>query len=534
MSAVGLPSDPEHVESRPLPSGMRYRHGGLYVRVPHRTPGHSIERGPIPSLPALRLTDVEMGMRAQQMMESLRDSSAEGRVPKARDLVRLVTESLTGSIQPLVPDCTLSELADAWYRNEYCRRPQIKGDALHRIRRAIDDIVSYAAEMAVVRASDIVPLHVEMYRNRLQDASLQRTTAVEYLWVWRQVAAYGVRHGILPTDPTQGIMAHGPLVAPIVGETVVTPYLRIDECLRAAAIIPPEDQLLLWMGRLAGISRGEVYGLHLADVDLRNGFLVIKRVGGRRHHLRDYRTGGLLLDETGEPITALEVPQVKRGSRYRLVIMPAALTELVGWYIHTYHATYDPNARLVVGIRGSNKSTSTSSGAAGRIKEALQDIGHSYPNKATHHLRGSYCSDLMWLRDSSGQPYEDWIQSRALGHAPKATGGLGEATPIYRYDQYSRDASFEELEALVDKVPQLQAQVAIAQAMNDLVLRHTTTLIPLAAVETLPDHRVAMRDAAAELGVSLTTLRRYVADGRIPSTDVRLSSGKTVRGAADR
>jgi len=408
----------------------------------------------------------------------------------------------------------------------------LTGNTIWQRKAKIVEIIGYATENGCLKASDHTAWLVERYRNHQQTLSRTKKTAKSYLQAWFDIGAYSARHGLTTVNPAAGIEAYGPLRAPSAADALKAMYVDIEVCLLASMLVPAEDLPMIWLGRLAGLGVGEVFGLRICDIDWVTGLTRIWRIGGNTYYERDYENGGcLLVDADGNEVTMTEAERSKTLARSGIVLLSPIVLALLVWYVETFHGAGRASGRSADTTRlmvTTGEPGSGSHSTANRVKAAFAALGYVHDGCATHFLRGSFATDVLWLRDSQDQPFGLWLQSRLLRHKVKLKDAVGAATPIYWFDQFDRTAPFEQLAAKMDTVPQLKAMVEVANLLDEKVCSHATTLVPPEDYDEVPADLVPLELAIEELEVGMTTLVMCAGTGAIEVVPVRLRGGHSL------
>ena len=234
--------------------------------------------------------------------------------------------------------------------------------------------------------------------------------AAEYvtsmLWALKMVAERATYMHELAPLPVAGLCAIEPIGKPKRKASLVS----LVDAARIAQTMHVIHQIALWLLRLAGLRISEAYGLRVSSVVIDedgDGFLLIDAQGGRTFQRYTEERDGI--------VKVTMKPTTKTDAGYRLVAIPAALTELLQVVVrvfHTHDGMIDPDARLIPAIR------SETGGAAG-FRTALTAVaadvfGGGDDDKPAglvpHDLRKAFGTDLAWNNSIA-----DVVARRAMG-----------------------------------------------------------------------------------------------------------------------
>ncbi len=354
---------------------------------------------------------------------------------------------------------------------------------------------------------------------------LSHSYVADALWVLRQVLAFARANGLFPPgfDPTESLEAPSPdpAAARTRRPTSQPRPLSLPECARIAAHLHGVHQLVFWLQRIMGLRISEAFGVLVGDiVDLGDvGMLAVQGQGGRTFSVRD---------DHGRIVAAPYKATVKTAAGSRVLVVPERMMELIRVAIDAFHAdpdtgALDPAARLVPGIHRADRA-----GQAG-YQDALEDatVAEGLASSdlgfrvSSHLLRKSLATDLAWQTG-----IEDAVRRRFMGHR----AGDDVFGRIYTLDHPEVAPLVKVATVLDDKITTSIAtlltpttrQVHWGQA-NPLLARADHVNATLGAAGWLvdpgtPDDPLCDADrVAVELGIYVTTTRRWMADGTLQS-----------------
>jgi len=235
-----------------------------------------------------------------------------------------------------------------------------------------------------------------------------RQTANGYLWLLRQVLAYGRALGCDVPHYAEGRGIHA--LHPVGrAKRRRAPLVSVEAAAAIAGQLHVIHQTVLWLLRLGGLRISESYGLCVANFFLDpdgDGFLVAQAQGGRPFRERA---------DDGQVTMTNRKESGKTDSAYRLIALPAPMTALLCRVIEVFHTasdgSIDPLARLVPVIRAEG-------GGQGGFRDALRAaaavVGGPDDEDAyvvPHDLRKSFATDLAWSAEVSGL-----VARRTMGH----------------------------------------------------------------------------------------------------------------------
>jgi hypothetical protein len=345
------------------------------------------------------------------------------------------------------------------------------------------------------------------------------------LWVLRQVLAFARANGLVPPgfDPTEGLTAPTPDAAyahtpPPTGRPRP---LTLPECARIAAHLHVPHQLVLWLQRIMGLRISEAFGVLVGDiVDLgAEGMLEVQRQGGRLFKVRT---------DDGSVASVPDKTMTKTAAGTRVLVVPPALMELIRVAIEAFHTDpvsgrIDRAARLVPGVqradRGGSNSYQTAFIAATEAEGlSSNDLGFRVSN---HLLRKSLATDLAWETSLDGA-----VCRRFMGHR----AGEDVFGRIYSLDhlamapfqkvaevlQGNIEGTIGSLLVLTTRTVQWGRKNPLSDRAEhvDAVLRATGWLVDPGAVD---DPLCRSERVADELDIFVTTARRWMADGTLPT-----------------
>lgn len=174
-------------------------------------------------------------------------------------------------------------------------------------------------------------------------------------------------------------------------------------------------QLAFWLTRVAGLRIGEVYGLHVCDIERSEGqmLLHVHRQGGKWYTVKD--------PATGERKRVFEKEILKTSSSRRVLPIAGPLAELIDDYVEEFHdGDYEADVRLAKSSPAGAHSTFADalSTALARVQLTSQDVGHRV---SPHFFRACMSTDVEDL-------VPEGARSRYLGHRIKAHDGGSKVT----------------------------------------------------------------------------------------------------------
>jgi hypothetical protein len=354
---------------------------------------------------------------------------------------------------------------------------------------------------------------------------LSHSYVADALWVLRQVLAFARANGLFPPgfDPTESLEAPSPdpAAARTRRPTSQPRPLSLPECARIAVHLHGVHQLVFWLQRIMGLRISEAFGVLVGDiVDLGDvGMLAVQGQGGRTFSVRD---------DHGRIVAAPYKATVKTAAGSRVLVVPERMMELIRVAIDAFHAdpdtgAVDPSARLVPGIHKADRA-----GQAG-YQDALEDatVAEGLASSdlgfrvSSHLLRKSLATDLAWQTG-----IEDAVRRRFMGHR----AGDDVFGRIYTLDHPEVAPLVKVATVLDDKITTsivtlltpTTRQVHWGQA-NPLLARADHVNASLGAAGWLvdpgtPDDPLCDADrVAVELGIYVTTARRWMSDGTLQS-----------------
>ena len=369
---------------------------------------------------------------------------------------------------------------------------------------------------------------VAITAKRRAPAGLSQGYVTDALWVLRRILAFARANGLFPPgfDPTEG------LDAPIADkadrrrpERSAQPRpLSLPECARLASHLHPVHQLAFWLQRIMGLRISEAFGVRVGDVvDLGGtGLLAVQGQGGRSFAVRD---------DHGQVVAVPHKPTTKTAAGSRVLVVPEKLMDLVRVAIDAFHTDPDTGqvdtaARLVPGLQTPDRSGQHAyRHAFDEAARAEQLTGeHLGFGVSTHLLRKSCATDLAWTAG-----IEDAVRRRFMGHR----AGDDVYGRIYTLD-HPDVAPLAKVAEILDHNIAMTIETLLTPTLRRV---HWGSSNPLAARAAHVDATLAaagwlvepgsdddpLCDAArvaAELDVSVTTARRWVTDGTLPTVAV--------------
>ncbi len=359
-------------------------------------------------------------------------------------------------------------------------------------------------------------------------AGLSQGYVADALWVLRRVLSFARANGLFPPgfDPTEGLDAPLPdrAAARSRPHSAQARALALPECARIASHLHPVHQLVFWLQRIMGLRISEAFGVLVSDlVDLGDtGLLAVQGQGGRTFSVRD---------EHGQVVAVPYKATLKTVAGSRVLVVPPALTALIRVAIEAFHTDpdtgeIDTTARLVPGLHALDRSGQHAYrhafGEATTAEHlASSDLGFAV---TTHLLRKSCATDLAWAAG-----IEDAIRRRFMGHR----AGDDVYGRIYTLD-HPDVAPLAKVAEILDHNIAMTIETLLTPTLRRV---HWGSSNPLAARAAHVDATLAaagwlvepgsdddpLCDAArvaAELDVSVTTARRWVTDGTLPTVAV--------------
>jgi len=388
-----------------------------------------------------------------------------------------------------------------------------------RVRIPVADLVSAGFTIGGSRATRPV-------------GGLRRATARQHLGNLGAVVEWAMARGHLTHNPTRAVTAldPDPAIAVTPPDTAPVRVLYFHECARVAAHLSIHHQVCYWIGRCCGLRVGEVFGLHVGDIDPA-GFLHVSHQGGGP------------MERWGPDGSRIKVYEagVKSAAGIRVVPMPQSLLALVELYLRAWHADpttgeLDPQARLIRPPqpgRGTGRSSYTHALTNALHAESLDRHSIGFTN-LTHHLRKSLGGDLTHYGNARG-----FQVSRLLGHKLGADGGsqitVDHYAPPNPDDVEPFVVAMDTIEGLIgDALPDglLQGTDAHAIAGPQIGMpeqqAHAREVIADALASRAPAEVCTVAAAAELLEVTPKQVRRLVALGTLESADARGATGRPV------
>lgn len=362
----------------------------------------------------------------------------------------------------------------------------------------------------------------------LQSVSLSQPVIADALWTLRGVMGFARATGFVAPgfDPTQGLVAPAPdpATARIKSPTCQPRPLTLPECARIASHLHPVHQLALWMQRVMGLRISEAFGMLVDDVIDHGdtGLLLVRGQGGRNFRVRG---------SDGSIVTVGHTEQLKTAAAHRALVLPARMLELLRVSIEAFHADADtgdvrPDARLIPGLRKADLSGQLSFRQAFTRAAAAEglssgDVGFRV---TPHLLRKSIATDIAWQAG-----IEDSVRRRFMGHRA-ADDVYGR---VYTLD-HPELAPMADVAAAIDSLIDESVRSLLvptarhahwarghsnrdrANDMRAVVNAAGWTIEPGEADDPLCD----TRRVASELGIAMTTARRWMHDGTLPCIPV--------------
>jgi integrase len=232
-------------------------------------------------------------------------------------LAEMETELARGSwIDPSGGQLTFGELADRWLRSNPAKRSSswARDDAI--LRNHLRPVLGEVPIASVSKAN------VQQLVNEWTARAAPRTVRRQYE-VIRAVFAYAVANDLLQRSPCRAVR----LPAPERGRRRVLTPAHVASI---AAATPEPYRAMVWIGAVLGLRWGEVAGLQMGSVDVRQGVVTVLGQLGR--------DGAL-----GPP---------KSDAGRRSLSMPEALAELIEQHVAGRAIGDDPESLLFVSPEG--------------------------------------------------------------------------------------------------------------------------------------------------------------------------------------
>ncbi len=366
---------------------------------------------------------------------------------------------------------------------------------------------------------------VSITNKKASPTGLSRSYVADALWVLRQVLAFARANGLFPAgfDPTEGLEAPAPdpAAARTRAPRAQPRPLTLPECARIAAHLHSVHQTVFWLQRIMGLRISEAYGIVVSDVvDLGGiGMLAVQGQGGRIFNVRD---------DHGTVVAVPHKQTTKTAAGSRVLVVPEKMMELFRVVIEAFHTDpesgyTDASARLVPGIHLVDRAGQA--GYVGALEDALAaeglrsaDLGFRV---SSHLLRKSLATDLAWQAG-----IEDAVRRRFMGHR----AGDDVFGRIYTLD-HPEVAPLLKVAAVLDEKIATTIDTLLTPTTrpvhwgkaNPLLARaeHLNATLAAAGWQVDPgsteDPLCDAHQAAAELGIFVTTARRWMADGTLRS-----------------
>ncbi|MHB1929824.1 MAG: hypothetical protein ACYCUG_10470 [Acidimicrobiales bacterium] len=354
---------------------------------------------------------------------------------------------------------------------------------------------------------------------------LSQSYVADALWVLRRVLAFARANGLAPAgfDPTESLEAPSPDPARARRSrpTGQPRPLSLPECARIASHLHVAHQTAFWLQRIMGLRVSEAFGVQVGDlVDLGDvGLLAVQGQGGRRFKVRD---------DHGRLEAVPRKDTVKTAAGFRVLVVPERLMVVMRVVIEAFHTdpdtgAVDTAARLVPGIRAANQAglvnyqTSLADAAAAEQLSSA-DLGFAV---TTHLLRKSAATDLAWATG-----IDDHVRRRFMGHR----AGDDVYGRIYTLD-HPDVAPLRQVATILDaNIEKTIASLLVPTTRKirwgtDHPLRarvnHVDATLAAVGWQVEPgapdDPLCGPERVAAELDIYVTTARRWMADGTLPT-----------------
>ncbi|MBW3642279.1 MAG: hypothetical protein KY447_05130 [Actinobacteria bacterium] len=376
------------------------------------------------------------------------------------------------------------------------------------------------AEQWLIPSSDLVSAAIGAASRAPR--AMSRAYVTDMLWAHSKILDWGRANGWAIPDFARDVHALTPdeTVARKRPEAELRRPLSVAELARVAVHLHVVHQLVLWLMRILGLRISEAFGPRVGDlVDLGEvGLLFVQRQGGRAFLTRT-RTG---------VETNYSKGTLKRAASFRVIVVPATLMDAIRVVVEAFHTdpdtgVVDLDARLVPWIvkEGRGQSAFRAALDAGLAREGF-DLDTCGFEVTTHDLRKSLATDLAWNAE-----LDELAKRRVMGHK----AGDDVFARIYTLDHPTLAplaAVAGAVEASVaGAVPTLMVPTERGvrwSADNPLRARALHVEAVLAEAGWLVDSGGGANPwcdtnrVASELGVALTTARRWMRDQVVPCT----------------
>ena len=408
---------------------------------------------------------------------------------------------------------TISEAMVFCARSEATIRRALRDRRLPGARRG-------AAGQWLIPASDLVSAGIG--RASRAPRAMSRAYVTDMLWAHSKILDWARANGWQIPDFERDVHALTPddTVARKPPDAQLRRPLSVPEVARVAVHLHVVHQLVLWLMRLLGLRISEAFGPRVGDlVDLGDvGLLFVERQGGRAFVTRT-RTGAE---------TTYSKQTLKRAASFRVIVVPSTLMDAIRVVVEAFHTdpdsgVVDLEARLVPWIvkegRGQSAFRAALDAALAREGFDLDTCGFEV---TSHDLRKSLATDLAWNAE-----LDELAKRRVMGHK----AGDDVFARIYTLDHPTLAplaAVASAVEASVaEAVPTLMVPTERAvrwSADNPLRARALHVEAVLAEAGWLAysgggaNPWCDTNRVASELGVALTTARRWMRDQVVPCT----------------
>jgi len=183
-----------------------------------------------------------------------------------------------------------------------------------------------APTLGDARLAKLEPRHIRAWHAELSAGELSDVTVAKVYRLLRSILATAVDDGLINENPCR-IKGAG------VERSAERPIPRVEDVVKLAAGLPDHLALVPWMAALAGLRKGELFGLARRHIDLAAGTVRVERA---LHEL---------------PGVGAKMAAPKSHAGNRVVTMPARLVQLVEAHLQA-HVNDDSEALLFTNSHG--------------------------------------------------------------------------------------------------------------------------------------------------------------------------------------